>query len=221
MTAIRPFSTAELNAMSGTLRAALVSDILDGLGLRSQCPTPGLTPMGPGISLIGYAFTVASEVVQTAPAEPYVGLLQALDTISLDDIWVVSSNSQAALWGELTSTASQARGARGAVCDGYVRDAQMVREIGFPVFSRGRSPMDANGRMEIIEPNDATGLGGVKVFRGDLIVADEDGVAVIPAGITEQVVAAALDKSTAESLFRTAVQGGQLPSVAYHRYQVL
>lgn len=207
--------------MSGTLRAALVSDVLDGLGLRSQCPAPGLTPMAPGVSLIGYAFTVASEVVQTPPAEPYIGLLQALDTISVDDIWVVSCSSQAALWGELTSTASRARGARGAVCDGYVRDAQMVREMGFPVFSRGRTPMDANGRMEIIKPSDAARLGGVMVSRGDVIVADEDGVAVVPAGISEQVVAAALEKSSAESLFRAAVQDGQLPSVAYRRYQVL
>lgn len=56
VTGIRPFSTADLDAMSERLRATLVSDILDGLGRRSQCPTPGLAPIVPGTSLIGYAF---------------------------------------------------------------------------------------------------------------------------------------------------------------------
>ncbi len=217
----RPFTTQQLDVLSKTLRSALVSDILDGLGLWHQCLAPGLVPLDPGATLIGYAFPVSSEAVTQVPDEPYVGLLRALDSICADEVWVVSCDTDAALWGELTSTACRSRGARGAVCEGFVRDIWMVRNIGFPVFSRGASPKDANGRMEIISHSASVRVSDVEVFRDDLIVADDDGVAVVPGALVEKVVSAALDKSSAESLFRAAVAEGELPSAAYQRYGVL
>lgn len=61
----------------------------------------------------------------------------------------------------------------------------------------------------------------MRVTHGDLVVADDDGVAFVPAELTESVVTAALAKSSDESLFRVAVQQGMKPSEAFERYQVL
>jgi 4-hydroxy-4-methyl-2-oxoglutarate aldolase len=62
---------------------------------------------------------------------------------------------------------------------------------------------------------------GVEVRRGDLVVADDDGVAIVPAAVEAAVVEAALAKGGDEGLFRTAVAGGMAPSQAYERFRVL
>lgn len=217
----RPFSAEELDALSITLRSALVSDILDGMGLREQCLAPGLTAERTGHTLVGYAYNTRASLVEEMPEEPYVGLLDALDSIEAGDVYLISSGSDAALWGELTSTAVSALGARGAVCDGYLRDVRMVRELGFPVFSRGTSPRDCAGRVDISREHGTLSIGGVPVANGDLVVGDEDGVVVVPAALIVDVVAAALEKSAAESEFRTAVRDGMKPSDAYRRFGVL
>jgi 4-hydroxy-4-methyl-2-oxoglutarate aldolase len=217
----RPFTGAELDKLAAVLRTALVSDILDGLGMRGQCVAPGIAPLAADTVAVGFAYPTVAEPVDAVPDEPYVGLLAALDAVSADDIWVVSSTSDAALWGELTSTAVQAQGVRGTVVDGYVRDTRMVRALGYPVFSRGTSPRDANGRVEIRPHPGPVQLGGVSVSAGDLVVCDDDGVVIVPARLIAEVVAAALEKSSNESLFRAAVEQGTKPSAAYQRYHVL
>jgi 4-hydroxy-4-methyl-2-oxoglutarate aldolase len=220
-TVSRPLSTAELDALVGTIRSALVSDILDGMGLRDQCLSPGLLPVDGDLTMVGYAYNTVVRLVDAVPDEPYIGLLDALDAVAPDDVWVISSSSDAALWGELTSTAVRALGARGTVCDGYMRDLKMVRDLGFPVFSRGTSPRDANGRIEIERYAGVVDVAGVPVANGDLVVGDDDGVVVVPSALILEVVAAALEKAAAESEFRSAVAQGMKPSDAYRRFGVL
>jgi len=217
----RPYDTARLDELSGVLRSALVSDILDGLGLREQCAAPGLRALDPDHVIVGYAYTTLAIEVDQAPDEPYIGLLAALDAISTDDVWMIASDSDAALWGELTSTAVRARGARGTVCDGYIRDTRMIRPLQYPVFSRGTSPRDANGRVEIVPNDGPIEVAGVLVSDNDLVVGDDDGIVIVPAHLVEQVVDLALEKASNESLFRAAVEQGMKPSAAYERYQVL
>lgn len=221
MTACRPYSALELDQLSGILRGTLVSDILDRLGRRQQTLAPGLQPIDTAMAVVGYAFTVHSIAVDSAAKEPYVGLLAALDAIGTNDVWLTTCPSDAALWGELCSTASQAKGVRGAVCDGYIRDMCRVRSIGFPVWSRGTSLRDAHGRVEVTGHMTTIEINGVRVEPGDLVVGDEDGVVIVPSDLIRDVIPAALDKDTGESQFRAAVHGGARPSDAYRRYQVL
>lgn len=217
----RPYDTAALDELAEGLRSALVSDILDGLGHRDRSLEPGLRPTVPGQVLVGYAYPTVVEVVDAVPEVPYVGLLDALDNIATDEVWVASSTSDAAIWGELTSTAIRHLGARGTIADGFIRDTLMVREMGFPVFSRGTSPRDANGRIEQRRVNGPIDVAGVSVAPGDLVVADDDGVVVVPVALIEQVVDAALAKSADESLFRVAVREGMKPSDAFEKFGVL
>lgn len=214
-------TTAELDELSLTLRSALVSDILDTKGLREQCLPPGLLPQHPDHAVVGYAYNTKALPVDEMPEEPYIGLLDALDGIQGGDVWVISSRSDAALWGELTSTAVKHQGARGTICDGYMRDSQMVRELGFPVFSRGTSPRDCAGRVEVSREHGDITIGATTIANGDLVVGDSDGVIVIPALLIEEVVAEALAKGAAESEFRVAVRDGMKPSDAYRRFGVL
>jgi regulator of RNase E activity RraA len=205
------------------LRSAHVSDALDAIGRCGRVLGPGLVPLLPGSLLVGRAFTVSVERVERAPEVPYVGLLQALDALGEDDVWVISSGGadDVSLWGELLTTIARARGAVGAVCDGCVRDAALIRAQGFPVFARGTLPLDINGRLEVTGHGRPVTLDGVAVVPGDLVVADDDGVVVVPADVEREVVERAASKASAEDGFRADVVAGMLPSHAYAIHRVL
>lgn len=215
--------TLDLATLRTRLRSALVSDVLDGLGLRHQCLGPGIVPLRSGDVLVGHAFPVTVAEVE-APAEPpYQGLLRTLDAIGRDDVYVYPTgrSDRAAVWGELVSTACQARGVAGALTDGLVRDSERIRALGFPVFARGTLPMDVNGRLEVVGVGTEAVLDGVRIGVGDLIVGDADGVVVVPADVEVEAVGRALAKDDREAEFRAAVKAGLAPSEAFDKFKVL
>jgi 4-hydroxy-4-methyl-2-oxoglutarate aldolase len=216
-------STPSIPAQASLLRSALVSDALDAIGCRDRSLGPKFSPLQPGKVLVGRAFPVSVVPVDGAPDVPYAGLLRALDAIGQGDIYVVSSGGAAgvALWGELLSTIAIARGAVGAVCGGYVRDSAQIRALGFPVFAHGTVPLDINGRLEVTGHESPIEIDGVRVAPGELIVADDDGVVVVPCEVEGDVVERATAKAGAEDGFRADVAAGMLPSRAYEIHRVL
>jgi regulator of RNase E activity RraA len=124
-------------------------------------------------------------------------------------------------WGELLSTAAQARGARGAVVDGLVRDVRIIQQLGFAVFATGIKPVDSIGRGVVIDYNVPVLCGGIVVTPGDLVFADYDGVVVIPVGVVDQVIELALRKVTKENHSRTALKNGAYLRDVYAKYGVL
>ena len=200
-----------------------MADVLDGLGRRDRCLGPGIVPLRSADILIGRAFPVVVVEADTPVVPPYQGLLRALDAIGRDEVFVypTSRSSRAAVWGELVSTACKARGVAGALTDGLVRDTERIRTLEFPVFARGTLPLDVNGRLEVIDHGADATIDGVRIGVGELIVADADGVAIIPAEIEAEVVELALAKDALEAEFRSAVAAGMAPSVAFDRFRVL
>ena len=205
------------------LRSALVCDALDSLGLRSQCLEAGLGPLTPGLRAVGPALPLETIVVASAPSVPYRGLLEALDAVPRGAVVVMSAHGRrdVALWGELLSTICLARGAAGAVCAGAVRDTDQVRALGFPVFANGAVPYDINGRLEVVGHTSAIAIGALEIAPGDLVVADGDGVVIVPVAVADEVVARVAAKAQAESGFRSAIERGALPSEAYERFGTL
>lgn len=131
------------------------------------------------------------------------------------------SGRPAAAWGELFSTASKGRGARGAVVDGMIRDRRKIVDLGFPVYGRGHRPTDSLGRVSTHEADTPISLGGVAVRTGDLIVADEDGITVVPRQHAEKVTALALAKANTENkACELLLAGGTLADV-WDKFRVL
>lgn len=217
-------TSPQLQALIPHLRAALVSDALDAIGIHDQCLPPHISPIQPGQHLVGHAFTVTVTTVTSVPEVPYVGLLKALDALRDGDVFVASGladDSDVAIWGELISEASKSRGALGAVCNGYGRDTQLVRATGFPAFTRGSVPYDSNGRSEVVGHGQPITIGSVTIFCGDLVVGDDDGVVIVPIDHSQEVINLALAKGAAESNFRRAVRAGMKATEAFHTHQVL
>lgn len=215
--------SGRLDDIALRLRSALLSDVLDGLGHRQHTLPSPITPLEPGAVLVGTAMPVLVEEVFELPSEPYRGEIAALDDLREGDVPVVAAagTTRAALWGELFSTAARARGARGAVVDGPVRDTRLIRSMGFPVFSRGSLPLDCHGRTRYAAHRQSVQIGQIEVANADLVFADEDGIVVVPEPLVERAVDLALEKGATENKVRDALRDGMTLREAWNRFRVL
>lgn len=211
----------ELAARCNALYTAAIADILDRRGWTSQTLSPALAPLRPGMRLAGPVYPIKG---RPAPGSDYDGslrrVLSMLGAVPAGHVSVYETGDRAnAHLGELSVTALVARGVAGAVIDGGCRDVELIAPTGFPVFSRFTTPQDSTGRWELVAHGDVElELEGVRVSRGDWIVADADGVVVIPGGIAEDVIGEAERKAATESQIRAAVGSGSSPLEAYERF---
>src|SRR5947209_6653145 len=110
------------------------------------------------------------------------GMLDAIDAAPAGSVYVMvlEDGADYAGIGGLMTTAMKYRGLAGAVVDGGVRDTPQIRKLQFPVFSRGVAPSTTINHFRFAGANIPVTCAGVRVNAGDIIVADEDGVAVVP-----------------------------------------
>jgi 4-hydroxy-4-methyl-2-oxoglutarate aldolase len=205
------------------LYVAVVADCLDKVGVRSNLLAPHVRSLYPGATLAGFALTVQVVDVEAAPADPgdwYRGEIAAVDAQQPGDVMVVSSSS-GSYWGELLATASRFRGARGIVGDCYARDTAMLIEMRYPTFVAGSLAYDSLGRIDVSAVGAAIECAGVTVQQGDLVIGDDDGVAVIPRGVAEEVVGLAEEKVSGENLVRDKLAEGMPVAEAFRSYGVL
>lgn len=205
------------------LYAAVISDALDTAGYREQALSHTIRPLLPQTVVVGRAMPVLCLEVYEIPKEPYQQEIAAVDSLKQDDVLICSTNGSTRIcfWGELLSTAAQARGARGTVVDGFIRDIRKIVEMRFPIFTTGISPVDSNGRGEVVAYNVPIECGGVTVNPGDIVFGDADGVVVIPQNIEKTVIAVALEKVQGENRTRDALQEGATLREVYDKYGIL
>ncbi|MFD1361318.1 RraA family protein [Lentibacillus salinarum] len=118
-----------------------------------------------------------------------------------------NGNCNEALWGELTSMEAMQRGVKGIVVDGAVRDVADIRELGFPTFSRYISPRVGSNKT-LGTTGSPIVCGGVTVNQGDLIVGDDNGVAVVPKGQIEEILDKAVAIEKKEAAIAEKVKNG-------------
>ncbi len=211
-----------IEALRRVAYSAVVSDCCDQVGLRHQTMTAGIVPVaGATEVLIGYARPARSVAIEVIPDEPYGAEIDFIDSLRRDDVVVGTVEAPGAFWGELFSTAAHARGAVGAVVDGLVRDQARIQQIGFPVYARGGRPTDSLGRISVREHDVPLQVAGVTVSSGDLVVADIDGVTIVPADAIEEVARRTIEKATTENRAREMLEGGALLREAWDRFKVL
>jgi len=212
----------EVTRRFGALYTGAVADILDELGRKHQTLPAGIVPLRPGMRTAGYAFA--------AEGRPNVGIswdesvrriLRLLGDVPAGHVLVTQSHDTASLcahFGELCATSLQARGCLGAVIDGGCRDIGHILEIDFPVFCRYTTPRDALTRWEAVRWGHEVEIGDVIVATGDLVLADLDGVAVVPADLIPTVLEHAEALASTEDLVRDAVREGVAPLEAFERF---
>ena len=209
--------------LEAELYTAVVSDALDALGYRDQAMDATVRPVYPGAVVIGRAHTVLSTDVYSMPADRYGTEIRAIDSLTPNDVLIAATNrsTRTCFWGELLSTAARARGARGAIIDGHVRDVRRIEQMRFPVFATGMRPVDSAGRGLVVSYGDPVQCGGVLVQPGDIVFGDADGIVVIPRAVEDRVIEHARQKVTGESRAREDLERGDFLRDVYDRYGVL
>jgi 4-hydroxy-4-methyl-2-oxoglutarate aldolase len=189
-----------------------LSDALDAAGRRNQVMSAAIRPLVKGMRASGHAATVAFGPVDHDVDSPYDEMIAFIDGLDRGTVVVAATGAteRAAFWGELFSTAATARGAAGLVCDGYIRDTPGIEELGFPAFAPGSRPIDMRARMEVTARGGAVECGGVAVAPGDFVVADDDGVVVVPRATAAAVVEACHLREAKEAEGRRRYAAGEL-----------
>jgi 4-hydroxy-4-methyl-2-oxoglutarate aldolase len=205
-----------------SLGTALVCDVLDGLGCRVSFLGPRVERVWPSEPVAGPAFTMTCRPASEVPGEPYGVLFRALADRRDGSILVVQAGDEVSgVWGELLSTAAIARGLVGAVTDGLTRDVGGIAAAGFPVYATGTSPLDSAGRQDFAAFGGPVTIGGVAIETGDWIVADDLGVARIPAEHVQRVVELGTIKMAGESTVRQELAAGEDLGTVFRRHGIL
>ena len=183
----RDFGTATISSalreVCGILRHSLTGPVAF---------TPGLKTVGTAVTL---SFMAKREDVIAGHAEEEQekrsALWSAVIATQDGDVLVVDArgNMQTGCLGAMLMTSIHAKGTRGLVVDGCIRDLPEARDLGLPLFLRGATPHNA-GHFEMYpwDYNVPITCGGILIMPGDIIVADDDGVVVVPPKVAPQVI---------------------------------
>jgi regulator of RNase E activity RraA len=203
--AFRDISTATLSTMLRSqfqiLRHAMVGPV---------SLTPGLKAVGTAVTL---RFLPKREDVVAGYGEEQTekrsALWASIMAIQKGDVLVVDARGhmQTGCLGEMLMTGVQARGGRGVIVDGCLRDTAEGKQLGLPLFARGATPCNA-GFFEMYpwDYNGPIGCGGVLVLPGDILVADDDGIVVVPPKLAPELAKLCHDKEEREIFERQRIR---------------
>lgn len=205
------------------LYSAVVCDALDAVGLPNQSPATAFQHLTVKRLLAGRCRTTLWADMFHSDPSPYELELQAVDSCQLDDVLIAAAGGsmRSGIWGELLTTAVRNGGCVGAIIDGAARDVAKIRDMDFPVLACGTCLYDSKDRQRVIDRDVPVQIGGVVFSPGDLVIADEDGVVVVPQAVEESVLKLAWEKVYAENEVRDAIRNGMKAVDAYARFGVL
>lgn len=201
---------------------AAITDVMDAMGLQRQTLPSTIQPLTPDMRLAGYAFTARGRPHRGTPRDRDQTLRRFLAMISAapaDSVLVLAaSDGMAAHFGELSAEWFRARKVRGAVIDGNTRDAASIARLRFPTFVRSRTPQDSVPRWRVTDWGQPITIGGVRIALGDVVVADLDGVVVVPRRVAHEVLQRCQALVGTESALRRAIRRRMTPLAAYEKF---
>lgn len=179
------------------------STLYEASGLATSAVDPAIRPVWPGASVAGPAYPV-----ECSPGDN-LSIHIAMEKAPRGSILVVSTGGfVAGYWGEVLTVAAETAGIVGLVIDGGVRDIAAITARGFPVFTRG---VAMRGTIKASAPSvgQSISFAGTPVAVGDLVVADDDGVLVIPAAHVEDTLAQGQARADKEAKMMDALREGR------------
>jgi regulator of RNase E activity RraA len=198
--------------------AATACAKLQGMGI-SRSYVEGPVALERGSRVVGSALTLQfmpqREDVATGLGQEYVerhtALWAVLETVQEGDVLVVQANGSpfTGCFGDMLVRYFKRRGGAGIVVDGRIRDAARVRELGVPIWCTGTTPHYASQTDQFPWAYDVpVAAGGVLCLPGDVVVADDDGAVIVPAGMALELVLSAEDHENWEEFSRMRLDQG-------------
>jgi 4-hydroxy-4-methyl-2-oxoglutarate aldolase len=223
-------TTPLTEADAASLRAAgtaVIADVFDSIARRPAVLLETIVPIAPDAGFVGPAFTVTgSSIPGTAAAETGDRRkLEAIDAMPAGavPVWAGTDIRGVCCFGDLLSEAMKARGVAGIVVDGGVRDADYLRRMGLPIRARYTTPAQAIGRWKVDAYQVPVRVRGaiddwVTVNPGDIVVADADGVVLVPEADLATVIETIREWAVTEERSRAAIQAGMPLLTAIERF---
>ncbi len=179
---------------------AVASDCMN----RSRFMAAAIKPVKAGTRLVGQARTVTSMVGDNGISHVATALLRPGEVLVID----ARGHEDVAVWGEVATRAAIKRGMAGVVIDGAVRDVAEIPELDFPCYARAVVPSGPHkGFGGTIDGT--ISCAGCPVAPGDIVLGDDDGVAVVPLAGQAGLLAACLEKLEQERGWLAAIEAGQ------------
>jgi 4-hydroxy-4-methyl-2-oxoglutarate aldolase len=168
----------------------------------------GLLPVKPRHKIAGPALTIGMSIDDLVDPMPVLAQAQPGDVV----VVACHETKRTAMWGGLMSTLSMKAGIAAGIVDGAIRDVDEIRDLDFPVWYRSTvprpSPTAVHDRVEPVQVNVSVVIDNQMVAPGDIIVADENGIAVVPAAIAKEVLAGTHRQIEKEQLIREKISSG-------------
>lgn len=198
-----------------------VSDALDKLGLPGQCL--GIAPLANYTQVVvGPAFTVQYVSASVPPGT--VG--DFIDDVAPGDVVVIDNGGRTdcTVWGDIMTQYAGSRAIAATVIDGVCRDVSKALHDGYPVFSKGRFMRTGKDRVQVQSVNQPVSIGSARVCARDIVVADANGVVIVPRARAAEVAACARQIESVEAEIRQQIaQGKSLKdaraALGYHHLQ--
>jgi regulator of RNase E activity RraA len=197
-----------------------VSDALDRLGISGGLL--GIKPIVPGVTMCGPAFTV--HYVPCGVVKGTVG--DFLDDVEPGQVVVIDNAGReyCTVWGDLMSLTASRKGVAGTVIDGVCRDISGIRELRYPIFTKGFYMVTGKDRVQVDAVNVPVAISGVLVKPGDIMLGDDTGVVVIPQEKAAEVLDVAREIAEKEEIIVREVKNGATlrearSRVGYHNLQ--
>jgi len=199
-----------------------VYDVMREMGYPNCALPHDIRPLDENLTLAGPIWTCSGRIDETISNDEslmsWTGLLSKAPGGSV--LVCQPNDSTIAHMGELSAETLNHRGVLGYVVDGGNRDSDFIKKLGWPVFFRYFTPKDVVGKWSVESMGEPIVIGEVKITTGDWILADIDGVLVIPQSIIEQVLDKTEEIMSTESELRTMILNGMDPQEAYKKYRL-
>lgn len=198
-----------------------VCDALQEMGLTHQVLPNNIRPLAIGQRTAGKVFTISGKKVEGVSSdETLVNWCRLLSKAPGNTVLICQPNDdEAAHMGELSSETLRYKNVLGYIVDGGCRDSQFIEEIGFPVFCKYYTPVDVVCKWLPTSFGEPIEIGAVKIHTNDYVLADRDGVVIIPARDIELVLNRTEEMMMTENLVRKAILQGVDPVDAYLKYR--
>lgn len=229
----KDYTVLELQARWDKIRVANIYDTLDQLGYPNQCLDLGIRPLFPHTHLAGKAVTARGgrdprtrEDIEASKGESTESLVRLSDVLFPGCVVIVECGGEpfTGKFGEMTSWNLKQSGAKGIVLDSFIRDSWGLEVIpDYTVCARGTSPIESAKRWRIQAVNVPIAMPGtlisqVRVAPGDWVIAEADGVIVVPQEIAMEALLKAEDLERREQGMREDLARGMSFEEAYKKW---
>lgn len=197
-----------------------VFDVLREKGYPDQALPHGIRPLDPKWKLAGPIYPVSGRrATNLGVHQTILEWTTFLSRAPSGSVVMCQPNDLTmAHMGELSSETLLKRGVRGYIVDGGTRDSSFILGLGFRVFCRYATPSDIAGRWVMDTLGQPIRVGALTIKAGDYVMADLDGVVIIPEAVVGEIVQETENVMKRENLVRKAILEGEDPREAYLKY---